>query len=368
MKKTFWVLLALLTCVFALGGCSGTKATIDFEKCVSVSFSGFNGEGSAVINPDAGYVLSLLGDLNSLTATQLVASFTFADIENNGKLSNGDVVNVKVNTNAELLKSAKVAVKNTELSFTVSGLEEKPKADVFKDVSLKVTGSSPYCKVSVEYTGDLPISSYSFEISTNQDGQKNYKDGDAVKVVLNENDAKMLSQNYVISETEKEYTVKADSVLILTVDDLTAERKTKLDEVVQKNLDEQIQKILNNTGAASSKIMSNITNYDAISVESSGKGIQSIDNVQLNSAYIGTTVEKELFSTKEKHYIYYFYDADFTHNYKSEETVHAILLLRFTDPAETNGEITFSNVETGARKDIDTVLNTFISDSFSKLM
>ncbi len=367
MKKIFLVLLALLTCVFALGGCSGTKATIDFDKCVSVSFSGFDGEGRAVINPDTGYVFSLLGDLNSLTATQLVASFTFADIENDGKLSNGDVVNVKVNTDDELLKNAKVAVKNTELSFTVSGLEEKPKADVFKDVSLKVTGSSPYCKVSVEYSGDLPISSYSFEIY-NPDEQKNYKDGDAVKVVLNENDAKMLSQNYVISETEKEYTVKADSVLILTVDDLTAERKAKLDEVVQKNLDEQIQKILNNTGAASSKIMSNITNYNAISVESSGKGIQSIDNVQLNSAYIGTTVEKDLFTTKEKHYIYYFYDADFTHNYKSEETVHAVLLLRFTDVAETNGEITFSNVETGARKDIDTMLNTFISDSFSKLM
>lgn len=369
MKRIILFLSLALCALFMCSGCSEEKATIDFEKCVDVTFKGYNGEGSAAITTDSGYILSLLGDMNTFSAAELLASFKIDPPANNGKLSNGDKVTVRATTNEEILKNAKVGVRNTELTFTVSGLEEKPSADIFAGVSLKVSGASPYCKVSAEYTGDLPLGVSSFSI-VGADGQtaETYKDGDTVTIKLTENALSSLKNNYIVKETEREYAVKADSVYIITADDLTAERRNMLEEAVQKSLEEQLNNISENKNGTGSAIISKLTGYNAISVASSSAKITSIENITFNSAYIGTVIEKGSFGAeKEKHYIYYFYEADLTHNYKSVQTIHAVLLLRFSDTTANAEGITFSGIETGARKDMETAENDFITADFVKL-
>lgn len=122
MKKYSAVILAMLTMLtlLSLTGCATSKATIDFEQCVTVEFSGYDGEGIANVKTDSGYVSSLLEDTSG--TIELVASFTTSNIENNGNLSNGDTITVKIGTDETKLNKAKVSVKNTELSFTVQGL------------------------------------------------------------------------------------------------------------------------------------------------------------------------------------------------------------------------------------------------------
>lgn len=366
MKKCLIFTAMILLSLFVCSSCSGVKAEIDFEKCVEVEFTGYNGEGSAVIQTDQGYVLSMLGDMNTLSAAELLASFKIEPPENNGALSNGDTVKINVKTDEEILKNAKVGVANTELTFTVSGLEEKPSADIFKDVSLKVTGSSPFCKLSVEYTGDLELDgNYSFSI-VGTDDKDTFKDGDKVVVKLNENNA--LKDKYVLKETEHEYTVKADSVCLLSTEDLNGNRKEMLENAVKNTLDEQINKILANTNGMGSLIISKLTGYNALSVASSSAKITSVENVTFSEAYIGTSHETGSFgSVKDNHYIYYFYEADFTHNYKSTQTIHAVLVLQLSEPTATADSVTFGSVSVGARKDIATAQSDFITSDFAKI-
>ncbi len=362
--------LALALSLVVLSGCSGRKTTIDFEKCVDVSFTGYNGEGTAYISPDSGYLFSLLGDMNMLSAAELVDSFTINPPENNGTLSNGDKVTVEIETDKELLKNAKVAVKNTELSFTVSGLKDKPEADIFADVSLAVSGASPYCKVSAAYTGDISsINNYSFMI-TAADGTEaqTCKNGDKVTVSLIDNALNNLRNDYVIKETSRDYVVKADSTYILSPDDLDGEGREKLNETAQNCLNEQINNILSNKKSVGSAIIAKLTGYNPISVASSSAVVTSIDNVEFNSAYVGTAYETSMFgSVSEKRYVYFFYDADLSHNYKSPETRHCLLLIRLTDAIITKDGLSYSNVSVGARADFQTAYNELITSDFGKL-
>lgn len=366
MKKWLCITAMVLFAVFVCSGCSGVKATIDFEKCVDVDFTGYNGEGKAVIKTDQGYVLSMLGDMNTLSAAELLASLKIESPENNGSLSNGDTIKIEVETDEEILKNAKIGVANTELTFKVSGLEEKPSADIFKDVSLKVSGSSPFCKLSVEYTGDLELdSNYSFSI-VGADGKETFKDGDTVVVKLNENSA--LKDKYVLKETEHEYTVKADSAYLLSPEDLSGGRKEMLEDAVKAALDEQINKILANSSGMGSLIISKLTGYNTISVASSSANITSVENVTFSEAYIGTSHEKGIFgSVKDNHIIYYFYEADFTHNYKSTQTIHAVLVLQLSEPIASADSVTFGSVSVGARNDIAAAESDFITSDFVKL-
>ncbi len=123
LKKIASVLLAAMTIlsVLMLSGC-GTKATLDFKDLVTVKeINGINGSGYAVVIPDWDKAMALLGHLNSDSATSLLNTCE-VNIENNGKLSNGDKLKVTVKTDENALKTAKVKAENTELEFDVSGL------------------------------------------------------------------------------------------------------------------------------------------------------------------------------------------------------------------------------------------------------
>ena len=51
MKKYSAVILAMLTMLtlLSLTGCAASKATIDFEQCVTVEFSGYDGDRKSVV-------------------------------------------------------------------------------------------------------------------------------------------------------------------------------------------------------------------------------------------------------------------------------------------------------------------------------
>lgn len=364
-KSLLGFIAALAVLSLMLTGCAANKATIDFEQCVKVTFSGSNGDGIASVNFDTEYLSDVFKDMDTVSATMLLASFKIDTPDNNGALSNGDTVKININADEEVLKNYKVSVKNTELSFTVKGLEEKPSADVFADVSLKVTGASPYCKVEIEYTGALPISKYSFSIKdVNGEEKETFKNGDTVVVKLNVGE---LSE-YKISETEREYKIETDSAYILSPDDLTAERREKLEEAAKNIISNEIETIISNKNSAGSAAIAKLTGYNPLLIGSAGATITSIKNLSFNSAYVGTKYESGSFgSVKEKHYIYYFYEADFTHNYKSTQTIHGVLILQLSEPAADTDRVFFEDIATGVRTDIQTAEKDFITSDFAKL-
>lgn len=150
---------------------------------------------------------------------------------------------------------------------------------------------------------------------------------------------------------------------------MNTESLVKLNETSQENLDEQIQNILNDKGSAGKWAISKLTGYNPISVSSSNAKITSIENVKFNSSYVGTAKEKGAFGNITEHkYVYFFYDADFSHNYKKIETVsNAALFLRFSNAAVTDNEISFSEVAVGVRKDFQTAYDEMITSDFEKI-
>lgn len=378
LKKltAFAMAAVMLMSISMLTGC-GKKVTIDFSKCVSVDFSGYNGEGTVNVNTDAGYIFSLLGDMNAATATEVVASFSVETPENNGKLSNGDKVTLKVNTNEDILKNAKVAVTNTELEFTASGFAEKEKLDVFSDVSLNVTGISPECSVTAVYNGSAQLGYSSFKLTrSGSDESEKYKNGDTVTVELTDETLEALQKQYIIDETSREYTVKADSAYILSAADLDEETTKKLSEIADNFLNEQVEVLRNNSDFSTRcVVISGVSGESLGALAASSSRIDKLENVKFNSAYVGaTTVTDEFFGSKQQYrYAYYFYDADvsFTHNAeitrKISDTVHGILVVRIEEPKITDEGITYKKITINSEKDFDSAYKARITEDYDKI-
>ena len=162
----------ILVVIICFTGCK-SAILVDCEECVSVKFEGYNGSGKATATINKNFIASLLGEMNEYTVASVVNSFSLEPIENNGSLSNGDVITVKVKADSSVLENAGVAALNTEQEITVSGLKEKEKVDIFKNVEINVSGISPECTVSFSYSGAVG-SPYSFSMKR-VDGKKTPK-------------------------------------------------------------------------------------------------------------------------------------------------------------------------------------------------
>ena len=365
-SKFFFSVLSVVVAGTCLTACS-SKPTIDFEQCVSVDFNGYENEGNAIVRMDNDYILSLLGDMNTLSAASLVNSFSVGQVENNGELSNGDVITVTVDTNQTALDNAKVNVKNTELHFTVEGLEEKPKLDIFSDVSLNVNGSSPYCTVSVEY---------SFEITSSDGTEKEtYCNGDKVTVTLSQDAQDSLKSKGEIEETSHEYTVQADSSYILSAGDLSPDSTEVLKSRIDEYLNGKVADILSGSdNTATCYVISGVSGINAGTLAASSCSVTAIDNLSFNSAYAGIKREKGAFGNIiETKCAYFFYNAEIAYkaNFafeKIDETAKGILVVCITDPiTNSTGEIQYKDISLGSGADYQTAYDKRINDSFSKL-
>lgn len=366
MKKV--IFFSALTALAAVGlsGC-GSKPVIDFEECVSVTFTGYDNEGTGYIQTDNGYIFSMLGDMNSLSAAALVSTFTIDGIENNGELSNGDVITLTVNTDAEALKNAKVKVTNTELEFVVTGLEQKPVIDVFEDVTLTVKGTSPKCSVSAMY-GDTNylIGGYNFEI-TSADGKEKdyYQNGDTVTVTLTEDTRQKIEKDYILKEISRDYVVQADSKYIMSAADVSG-KESDLENLATDFTDNA----LSNTRAARVKVLSGISGVGEGTLYANSYSL-TIDNVTFNSAYVGTSSTKSILGdVTYTPCIYFFYNADFTYKTSSraeEKMASGIIAVKMDNPKiSKDGKITYEKISVSSSStDFDYYKS--ITESFEKL-
>ena len=84
---------------------------------VQVTFSGYDGEGSATIEGTADY------DHTNANITSFIYGVTY-EVENNGELSNGDEVTITANYSKETANSLKLDVTKASKTIEVEGLEE----------------------------------------------------------------------------------------------------------------------------------------------------------------------------------------------------------------------------------------------------
>lgn len=370
----------LMMCVCALGGCSGKK-TINLADYVSVEYSGYSGDGTAVVHIDTDAMLPLLDNQNS--PRTIAESFTAGEVKNNGKLSNGDTISVAVNYNELLMSNAKINVQNPTLNFTVSGLKEKQRLDVFAGVAFGTEGTSPECTVSVIYNGGSPYGTLEMQLENGEIlqsgyGERYFKNGEKVTLRVSEKALERLGAEYIIEETSREYTVQTDSKYILTADDLTPENRKDLDKLAEDFLKDKIEGILQNTESEKSErltLLSHMTGVSELNLSTFGqKRIDKLETEKLNSAFagIGEVAGNWGVTKKDQKSVYFFYDAEIAYYYKDlsdirEGDTSCALIVRIDDPRITPEGVMCSNMTFLSAKDIQSAYNRYITSSFEKL-
>lgn len=386
MKKKLFIsafAALLLMCICALSGCSGS-AVIDLKDYVSVNFSGFNGSGTARVDIDCDAMLPLIKGGDEFTAKSIADNFTAAKVENNGKLSNGDIIKVKVTYSEQMMKNAKINVKNTELSFPVSGLKEKEKLDVFANVSFEVGGTSPECTITVKYNGAKENSVFELKTESGEILKQNYsggfegqfKNGDKVTVKIADQTLEKLLAEYNITETSREYTVQSDSAYILTAADLTAESRKALDKAAEDFVNEKIEAVINSTDRdARLNLLSQVSGVNVGSLYAGGTTrIGELEIEKLNSAYVGVGDVSGSWGVKKSNQksIYYIYDAKISYYIKQMFDVHedeteCALIVRVDDPMVTTEGVMYSGLTFGTANDFQSAYNSCITSKFEKL-
>lgn len=380
-KRLIWSAFAVLAvlCLCVLSGCSGRR-TINLESYVSVEFSGYDGDGAAVVSIDRSAMLPLLD--KQISPTMITESFEAAEIQNNGKLKNGDVIGVTIKYNELLMENSKVKVQNPTLSFTVSGLKEKQKLDVFAAVEFNVEGVSPECTASVKYNGGssdgrLEMVLENGEVLKNGFGKRFFKNGEKLTLRLSEDALEQLGREYKIEETEREYIVQADSAYILTAADLNADARKQLDKIAEDFLNEKIEAVKEASDRdARLRLLSNVSGMNLGTLYAGvSSSIDELSATALKGAYVGVgTVSGSWGATvNNQKSVYYIYDADFSYYIKEsprtsrEDDTTCALIVRIDDPKITPEGVMYSKLTFASAKDFESAYNSYITTSFEKL-
>lgn len=393
MKRKIFVsalIAMLLMCVCALSGCAGSAATIDLKDYVSVRFEGFNGSGTARVDIDSDAMLPLIKSNDKYTAYSIADDFGASSIENNGKLSNGDTVKVKITYSEQMMKNAKITVKNPELTFSVSGLKEKEKLDVFANVEFETVGTSPECKVSVKYNGEANGVSVSnlFEVLDESgtplervNGGEYYpseyfKNGDKVTVKITDNSLEKLREGYEITETSREYTVQSDSKYILTANDLSADERKQLEKIAEDYVNEQTASALKGDDKGRDNLNKVVSAASGLNIGTLYAGcsqrLDKLEIAELNSAYVGIGETTSWGVSKEYKCAYYFYDANVKYYAKNffdiyDEEKSVVLIVKLVEPMVTSDGIKYSEISFDAAENIEKARQSNITSKLEKL-
>lgn len=221
-KMKFLFLVAVSLMMFGLAGCGTTE--IDLMDYVTVSFSGVNGQGTAVCNVDTvGLEQDLVGDkdgeisLDELEKlgwiTQFESTLSYQLDQETG-LSNGDQVTVSVTCDEDFAKENKVKVSEGKKEFQVEGLKEPVEVDAFAEdifdtdsgVVLEYTGTAP--EASLEIANQCAEEPASL-ITYTADKTEGIRNGDEITITA-ELSAEAAKEGYVLKESVK--TVKVEGL------------------------------------------------------------------------------------------------------------------------------------------------------------
>lgn len=226
------------------------KPTINLNKYVDITFSGYDTAGEAKINKDTTkleealkkrklntkYIKSSIGKetyglesyANNKAARAIIDEYAAEallemNVKNSGQLKNGQTASASFSlgkSDAESIeKLYNIKLKYEDVKKKVSGLKKVETKDVFKDLKVTFKGTEGDAYAKCEYKGK-DVDEYSFDIKNN----KNLKTGDKITVVLNgeNNKSSFISQYSFLPKTwSKTYTVKSLPKYITKAADLS---------------------------------------------------------------------------------------------------------------------------------------------------
>lgn len=229
MKKKFFGIILFVLCMgFVLVGCA---EKLDVEELYDIEARGANGYGSVELVINEAYANQVMNDkmnalsdrlkseykrkgLHTFPPYQYINTLDYEIIDgDDGKLSNGDEITIQISENENLADEVNMKLSKKEIKYTVEGLREPRKIDVFKGVSFRFDGDdgegtgyfsskSSELPIDVEYKVQVEDeANYYYEIYNLSNGQK-------VQVIAEFDEQAALENGYIVEEKTKEFTVE----------------------------------------------------------------------------------------------------------------------------------------------------------------
>lgn len=206
---------AVMLIVLSLCGCGKKVVTYTTEDYVSVSVSGVNGEGRLSVQTGSDEFFQRVNndvfegkaseiDLASMTVN--IAAYADYNVSSSENLSNGDRVTIKMTADNESLRELGLEFALDEYVYTVEGLAEPQELDVWTGLEVTFTGISPDGSAEAVYNGSDPFVKENVRYII--DSAWGLSNGDTVKVTASCSQSVLDENNYVLSETEKTFTVE----------------------------------------------------------------------------------------------------------------------------------------------------------------
>lgn len=172
--------------------------TIQLDKYLLFETSGCEGYGNAVVEIDWDAIKSKYGSkmeftseakdefgksLKGVKPIDFIQDYISVQLENDNKLSNGDVVAYTWDVDEDLSDYINCKFKYKDIEYKISDLPEAQTFDAFDGVMVTFSGTEPKGIADLKYTGlEQELDSYDFDISQSS-GLSN---GDVVKVSIRE--------------------------------------------------------------------------------------------------------------------------------------------------------------------------------------
>ncbi|MGN1165952.1 MAG: zinc-ribbon domain-containing protein [Lachnospiraceae bacterium] len=208
------------------------RSTINLNKYITVEATGYDGYGRADVEIDWDAIEEKYGDkisftnkaveeygewIKYLSPVEALEGYVSVSLDNRDNLSNGDEITYSWDIDEELSKYLKCKVKYKDSTYEISELQPVGTFDPFADLTVSFDGFAPNGRVQYEYSGE-ELSTYDF----NCDSYSGLRNGDVVKIYINENYVEYFAENLgkVPSSLEKEYTVEGLDEYIESYSDL----------------------------------------------------------------------------------------------------------------------------------------------------
>jgi hypothetical protein len=246
-KIVFASICAAIILIIAI--CSITNShhnKIDLADVYAIRVEGLDTQGKAKCELNKESLKTILIDKNiDAYRGNLFLDSMKCSLSKTENLKNGDKILLTITYDNTLAEQLNLSFKNTQKEIEISGLEKGKEVDVFRDLEVSYTGTSPDGKVSlINNSNDPFISLVTFESS-----QDIVANGDkiVVKAIYPEQEA--ISHKAIVKESEKSYIVSGLPEYVSKANQIDSKRlsdiKSMSDKVIEENLDISIPYFVN---------------------------------------------------------------------------------------------------------------------------
>lgn len=294
------IMACVVSVVLVLSSCD--KKEVRVSDYIKVKCEGYSGYATLDTQLDSDKLQKALideGVLDKSGAKSFVDSIEL-DVKRD-MISNGENLIIKISCDKNAVKDRKVLVK--DISYKVSGLKEPKVVDVFASLDVKIEGISPKVKLNItnnstdEYIKNLKIVT---------DKQGFLKIDDEVTVKVEVDDVAEGKKGMKIKQKEQKYVIGKMSSYPQTASELIMTEISNIDAL-------NIETIKKETGDTTKHMLWRITGEPKYLLSGSSESVKTLEKV---NAYLLS--EKVLEEGKDNNYIYFIYRAEITNGSQSE--------------------------------------------------